>query len=97
VIGRLNQAPVHLRVKADPLCAKRAQRDSRGIALPILYPSARRGWVVGTTPQPLCPWERDPAPIVQEVGGVLGLVRMIPENLTSPGLELQTPQPLASH
>ena len=41
---------------------------SRGIALPFHDLGARWGWVVSTTPRPLYPRERDPVPIVQEVG-----------------------------
>ena len=33
---------------------------------------ARCGWVVNATPRPLYPWERDPVPIVQEVGWAPG-------------------------
>jgi hypothetical protein len=37
---------------------RRAQRGSRGIALLILDLSARKGWVVSTTPRLLYPRER---------------------------------------
>jgi hypothetical protein len=36
----------------------RAQRGRRGIALLILDLSARRGWVVSTTPRPLYLWDK---------------------------------------
>jgi hypothetical protein len=41
----------HVCGKAVPLYAKQAQRVGGSIALYILNPSARRGWVVSATPQ----------------------------------------------
>jgi hypothetical protein len=44
--------------KGCPITGPKAQKGSRGIALPIHYLGARRGWVVSTTPWPLYPRER---------------------------------------
>jgi len=41
------------KVKAVLLHAKQAQRGDRGIALPVLDPGSRRGWVVSATPSDL--------------------------------------------
>ena len=40
--------------------AKQAQRKDRLIVLRILYPLARRGWVVNATLRGYYPWEWDP-------------------------------------
>ena len=46
-------------VQALRLCTGRtAHRESRGIALPFLGHSTRRGWGVSVTPRPLHPQER---------------------------------------
>jgi len=58
---------------------------------------ARWGQVFNATPRPLHPRERDPLPIVKEVGvpqGHFGLAQKIP---SSPGLDSRTVQPVASH
>jgi hypothetical protein len=44
----------------------KAHSVGKGTALPIHNLGDRRGWVVNATPRPLCPWERDPVPIVQQ-------------------------------
>jgi hypothetical protein len=49
---------------------RRAQIESRGIALLILDIGARREWVVSTTPRPLYPRER---PDIHWVGPRAGL------------------------
>jgi hypothetical protein len=41
------------KVKAVPLYAKQAQRRDKGIALPILDPGIRTGWLVSATPSDL--------------------------------------------
>lgn len=46
--------------KALPLHAKHARRGDKSVAVSILNPSSRRGWVVSATPRPLYPWESDP-------------------------------------
>jgi len=46
-----------------------ALRGSRGIALPIIDPSARRGWAVIAIPCKFYAQKRDLVPIVQEAGG----------------------------
>jgi len=46
-----------------------ALRGSRGIALPIIDPGARRGWAVGAIPSEFYAWKRDLVPTVQEAGG----------------------------
>jgi len=46
--------------------------------------------VVNATPQLLYPQERDPIPIIQEVGWVPGPVRMDVENLPPPECDPQT-------
>ena len=48
------------------LYVKHAQRGRAGIALPILDPGAKMGWVFSTTPRPLYPRERDQEHITQE-------------------------------
>jgi hypothetical protein len=54
------------------------------------------GWVVNATPRPLYPRERDPVPIVQEVGWVTGPVWTVRKNSTSPGFDPRNVQPVAS-
>ena len=55
------------------------------------------GRVVNTTPRPLYTRERDPVPIVQEVGWTSGLVWMAAENLASiPRFDPRIVQPVAS-
>jgi hypothetical protein len=49
-----------------------AQTGVGGIALPVLNFGARCGCVVNVIPRPLYPWERHPAPVVQEAGWALG-------------------------
>ena len=56
------------------------ERGVRGIALPIVDPDARRGWVVSVTPWPFYLGERDTVPIIQRSGWVLGPTWMVPEN-----------------
>jgi hypothetical protein len=56
-------------VQALRLCTGRtAHRGSRGIALPFLDHSTRRGWGVSVTPRPLFTPRKDLVPIVQEAG-----------------------------
>jgi hypothetical protein len=57
----------------------------RGIALLFLYLSARRGWVVSTTPRPLYPRER-PVSFVQEAGWAPVPVWTCAKNLVSTGI-----------
>jgi hypothetical protein len=51
-----------------------AQRVGRGIALLFYDHSARRGWVVSSTPRPYLTPGKDPVPIVQEAVWAPGLV-----------------------
>jgi hypothetical protein len=53
---------------STPLHAKQAQRGGRGIALLILDPGARRGWVASAMPQLLYFQEGDRLYLVQEAG-----------------------------
>jgi hypothetical protein len=58
-----------------------AVRGVRGIALPVLDPDARRGWVVSVTPRPFYLGKIDPVPIIQGSGWVLCPIWMGLENL----------------
>ena len=49
-----------------------AQRVGRGIALLFHDRGTRRGWVVSNTPRPHFTPGKDPVPILQEAGWVLG-------------------------
>ena len=74
-------------VQALRLCTGRtAHRESRGIALPFLGHSTRRGWGVSVTPQPLFIPGKDPVPIVQEAGWAPGPVWTGAEILAPTGI-----------
>ena len=65
----------------------KAQRVSRGIALPNLRPRHWRwGGGVSTTSRPLYPPGKDPVPIVQEAGWATGPVWTGAENLAPTGI-----------
>jgi hypothetical protein len=53
----------------------KAKCGSRGMALLFFNLVVRWVWVVNDTPQSLYPWERHPAPVVQEAVWALGSVR----------------------
>lgn len=55
-------------LKATRLHAKQAQRGGRGIAVLILDPGARRGWLVIAMPQLLYSQEGDRLSLVQKAG-----------------------------
>ena len=59
-------------IKFQTLISKFAGRG-RMICSFLIF-GARREWVVNTAPQPLFPWERVTAPIVQEAGWAPGPV-----------------------
>ena len=63
-----------------------AHRGSRGIALPFLDYSTRRGWGVSVTPRLLFTPRKDPVPIVQEGRWVPGPVWTGAENLAPTGI-----------
>jgi len=66
-------------VQALRLCTGRtAHRGSRGIALPFLDHSTRRGWGVSVTPRLLFTPRKDPVPIVQEAGWAPGAENLAP-------------------
>jgi hypothetical protein len=72
-----------------------ASRVGRGIALPFLDRGIRRGeW---STARPNCTFTpgKDPVPIVQEAGWAPGPV-WTAENLTLPGFDPRTVQPVVS-
>ena len=54
------------------------------------------GVVANATPRPLYPRERNQVPIVQEAGWASGSVLTGAENLTPPGFDPRTDQPVAS-
>jgi hypothetical protein len=58
--------------KSVPLHAKQGQRGGRSIALPILDPSARRGWVVHAMPCRFTPGEKTWYPLYRRLGGPWG-------------------------
>ena len=62
-----------------------SERGVRGMAVPVLDSDARRGRVVSVTPRPFYLGERDPVPIIQGSGWVLGPIWM--------GLEKSLPSP----
>jgi len=85
-------------VQALRLCTGRtAHRWSRGIALLFHDHGTRRGWGVSVTLRPLFTPGKDTVPIVQEAGWAPGPVWTGAENLTPPGFDPQTVQPVASH
>jgi hypothetical protein len=55
--------------KSAPLHAKQEQRRGRSIALPILDPSARRGWVVDTMAHCFTPGEKTQYLLYRRLGG----------------------------
>ena len=63
-----------------------AHRESRGIALLFHDHGTRRGWGLSVTPRPLFTPEKDPIPILQEVGWAPGPVWTGAENLASTGI-----------
>jgi hypothetical protein len=63
-----------------------AHGGSKGVALPFLDHSTRRGWEVSVTPRPLFTPGTDPVPIVQEAGWAPGLVWTDAENLAPNGI-----------
>jgi hypothetical protein len=69
---------------------------SGGIAQLFLNLGTRRGCVVSITPLSPLPPGKDPVPIVQEVGWAPDSVWIGAENLTPPGFDPQTFQPVAS-
>jgi len=74
-------------VQTLSLCTGRtAHRGSRGIALPFLDHSTRRGWGVSVTPRPLFTPGKDLVPIVQEAGWAPGPVWTGAENVTPIGV-----------
>jgi len=74
-------------VQALRLCMGRtAHRGSRGIALPYVYHSTRRGCGVSVTPRPLFTPRKDPVPIVPEAGWAPGPVWTGAENLAPSGI-----------
>jgi len=56
------------KIKIVSFLAKQAQREGRGIALPILDPDPRKVWVISATLEPLCSRRREQALILQEAG-----------------------------
>jgi len=65
-----------------------AARGGNGIALPIIYLGARRGWVVNTTTQPPYPRKREPLPAVH-LGGTQGWCRQVKKILPPLGFRHQ--------
>ena len=63
-----------------------AGRGSRGIALPFLDHSTRRGWGVSVMLRPLFTPGKDAVPIVQEAGWAPGPVWTCAENLAPTGI-----------
>ena len=63
-----------------------AHRGSRGIALPFLDHSTRKGWGVSVKPRQLFTPGKDTVPIVQEAGWALGPVWTGAENLAPTGI-----------
>ena len=54
------------------------------------------GWLVKATFRPHDTQEREPVPILQEVGWYQGPVWMGAENVAPPGIDFQTVRPVAS-
>ena len=54
-------------------------------------------WVINTTPRPFYLKEREPVPILQEVGWAPEPLWTDAKNLTQDGLDPRTVQALASH
>jgi len=53
-----------VKIKLYSLCAKRLQREDRGVSLIKLDPAVRREKVIGATLRPLCCQGRDPVVFV---------------------------------
>ena len=84
-------------VEALRLCTGRTTYSgSRGIALSFLDHGTRRGCGVRVTPRPLFTPGKDPIPFVQEAGWTSGPIWTGAENLTPPGFDPRTVQPVAS-
>ena len=76
---------VKVKVKFTLEQAKKAHRGSKGIAL-LFNLGPRWGSVANATPWPICPRQRHPVLIVQEVRWVSGSVWTGAENLFSTGI-----------
>ena len=72
-----------------------AQRVGRGIALPFHDHGTRRGWVVSSTPRPILPSGKPRYPFYRRMGGPQGRSGRA-ENLTPPGFDPRTVQPVVS-
>ena len=84
-------------LQVQRLCTGRtAHRGSRGIALLFLDHSTRRVWGFSVTPRPLFIPGKDPVPIVKGAGWAPGPVWTGAENLTPPGFDPWTVEPIAS-
>jgi len=84
------------KINFTPELAMKTQKKSRCKLYSFFNLGARWGQVFNPTPRPLHPRERDPLPIVKEVGvphGHFGLAQKIP---SPPGLDSRTVQPVAS-
>jgi hypothetical protein len=75
-----------VKVKFTLLQASWPWRGGRGIALPILNLSTRRGWVISTTPPLLNPG-KDMVPIVKEAGWAPGPVWTCAKNFAPTGIQ----------
>jgi hypothetical protein len=73
-----------------------AQRENRGIALPIFNLSTRRVWVVIAVPQMLYPCERDLVPIIQRPAGPGADLDRYRKSRPYWGFEPWTVQPIAN-
>jgi len=84
-------------VQAMMFCTGRAaHRGRRGIALLFLDHYTRRVRGQRHAPASIYPG-KDPVPVVQEAGWVLGPVWTGTENLASTGFDSRTVQPVANH
>ena len=76
--------------------ARKALRESRGIALLYFRPLHEKGWGVTVTPRQHLTPGKDPVPIVQEAGWASGPVWTGAGNLVLPGFDPRTVQPVGS-
>jgi hypothetical protein len=80
-----------------PLTDPKAQKGDRGIALHSLDLSARRGWVVSTTPRPLYLREGPGTHCTGDWLGPRAGLDVCEKPRLPPGFDPRTVQPVASH
>jgi len=95
-LKNLNLTVVKGKVKAVLLHAKQAQRGDRGIALPVLDPGIRTGWVVSATLSDLPAKEETWYPLYRRLCEPQGQSGWVCKVLLPLGFEAWTIRPVMS-